>query len=124
MSFLKKFGSIILKATEIVTGIAPMISTNDKSAAIVNTVSADLAQIAGIIGTVEGIGQALALPGAQKLTAAAPQVAQIILQSSIMAHQKIANPDLFAQGSRKIADGMADCLNSLHENGVESMNKA
>lgn len=124
MSFLKKFGSLILKATEIVAGIAPMISTNDKSAAIVNTISADLAQIAGIIGTVEGIGQALALPGAQKLAAAAPQVAQIILQSSLMAHQKIADPALFQQGAKKIADGMADVLNSLHENGVDSVNKA
>jgi hypothetical protein len=117
MTFLKKLGSILLRATEIAAGFAPIAQMSfpgqsDK----IQTVSNDLAQIANIIVTVEAVGQSLNLPGAQKLQAAAPQVAQIILQSAVLSNHKIANTVLFQGGCQKIADGMADVLNSLHDN--------
>jgi len=124
MSFLKKLGAAVLKGTAIVAGFAPMFVTSDQSAAVVNTVSADLAQISLVISEIEAVGQALNLKGPDKLIAAAPQVAQVILQSAMMAGKKIENEALFAAGSKKIADGMADVLNSLHESGVETVSKA
>jgi hypothetical protein len=125
MSFLKKLGSIILKVSEIVIGFGPaaaMLIPGTKDDKIIQTISVDLAQIAQIIAQVEVFGQALSLPGAQKLQAAAPAVAQVVLQSSIMVNHKIANPALFQTGCTKVADGMADILNSLKAD-VPSENK-
>lgn len=124
MTFLKKLGSAILKGTAIVAGLAPMFVTSDKSGAVVNTISADLAQIGLVISSMEAVGQSLNLKGPEKLTAAAPQVAQVILQSAMMVGKKVHDEVLFASGSKKFADGMADILNSLHENGVETIDKA
>lgn len=114
MTWLSKVGSILLKVTQIVTGIAPFIPAAQQGT--YQIVSRDLEQISAIITQAELFGQALSLPGAQKLTAATPAVAQVILQSSILANNKISNEVLFKQGCQKIADGMADVLNSLHPN--------
>ena len=124
MSFLSKFGKAVLKGVSLVTGIAPIVSQAvPGSSQTIQTVSQDLAQVADVITTVEVIGQQLGKPGTEKLNIAAPLVADVILKSSLLANQKIANPDLFTQGSKKIADGMADILNSLHENGVKTNDK-
>lgn len=117
MNFLAKLGGIILKVTEIVTGFSPILQTvlpGQKDT--IQLVSRDLVEIANIITQVEAFGQVLGTPGADKLKAATPLVAQIILQSSILANHSIANPALFKQGTQKIADGMADVLNSLQGN--------
>ena len=114
MTWLKKIGEIILKGVEIASGIAPMVSAAlPGSAGPVQVVSQDLAQIASIIQDVEVMGQALQQAGPQKLQAAAPLVAQVILQSSVLANHAIANPALFNQACTEIAGGMADLLNSL-----------
>lgn len=118
MSWLKKVGMILLRTTEIVTGLGPVVSAlipGKKDDAIIQVVSQDLAQIASIIAQVEVIGQALGLPGDKKLIAASAPVAQIILQSSVMVHHKIADPVLFQKGCASIASGMADVLNSLKD---------
>ena len=119
MSFLKKFGQIageVGKVALSVAGVAPYVQAAlPGQSEKIQIVSADLAQIATIAQEVEVIGQALSLPGTQKLQAATPLVAQVILQSSLLANHKISNPALFAQGSQKIADGMADVLNSLKD---------
>lgn len=113
-TWLKKVGEIILKGVEIVSGIAPIVSASlPGSAGTVQVVSQDLAQIATVIQEVEVMGQALKQPGPQKLTAAAPLVAQIVLQSSILAGRSIANEALFTQACSEIAGGVADLLNSL-----------
>ena len=124
LSFLKKLGQILLKVTEVITGAGPLIQALVPNAApTVRAISSDLAAIAGIIVQVEAVGQILGTPGADKLRAATPLVAQAILQSSILVDRKIENPALFEQGARKIADGMADLLNSLKAD-VETENKA
>jgi hypothetical protein len=125
MTFLKKLGEVVLKVTGIVTGFGPGLAAiipGTKDDVIIQKVSIDLAEIAQIIQQAEVFGQALGLPGAQKLQAAAPAVAQIILQSSILAKHELANPVLFQQGCTKVADGMADVLNSLKDN-VETISK-
>jgi hypothetical protein len=119
MTFLKKLGAILLEATKIVTGFGPLASAlipGTKDDKIIQVVSSDLVQIAGIVTQVEVFGQALSIAGADKLKAAAPAVAQIILQSSLLANHKIANAPLFQTGCTKIADGMADVLNALKDN--------
>lgn len=123
MRFLTKLGQVIGKITEIAIGFAPLAKValpgqSDK----IDVISQDLAEVAQIIATGEVIGQTLKLPGAQKLQGVTPLVAQVILRSSIVANHKIADPVLFQQGAQKIADGMADVLNSL-EDKVESISK-
>ncbi len=123
MKFLTKFGQAFLKGIQIVTGFAPLAaSVAPNEAGVIQTVSQDLTQIAHIITQVVVIGQALSLPGPQKLTAAAPLIAQVLLQSSMLAGHKINDEALFTAGAKKIADGMADCLNSLHPD-VETQGK-
>jgi hypothetical protein len=117
MKFLTKLGQIILKGVEIYTGFEPIAAMAFPGQADkLQVVSRDLSEIATIVTQVEGVGQALQLAGPQKLQAAAPLVAQAILQSSILVNHTIADPVLFNQGAQKIADGMADVLNSLHDN--------
>lgn len=123
MTFLKKFGAILLKFTEIFVGLAPMFEGSlPGQAGTIQVVSKDLTAIAQIVLNVETIGQALNQPGPQKLIAAAPLVAQVILQSSILANQSIANPELFQKGCGEIAGGMADILNSLKDD-VDTQSK-
>lgn len=124
MGFLKAFGAAVLKVTQIVGGLAPMVTQYvPQSAGVVGVVTSDLSQIAGIIGQVEVMGQALALGGSDKLKAAAPAVAQIILRSDLLATHKIKDEAKFAAAVNGIASNMADLLNSL-EDKVPTTDKA
>jgi hypothetical protein len=124
MTFLSKLGAAILKGIGIVSGLLPIASiAYPNGAGVVNIVSHDLAAIADIITQVEAAGQALSLKGPDKLTAAAPLVAQIIISSALLSNQKIQQPDLFNSGCKSIASGMADVLNSLHPDGVQVADK-
>lgn len=124
MTFLKKLGGILLKIGQIVVGFGPMLSTAiPQIAGAVQVVSRDIAAIAQIIMNVEAIGAVLGIAGPDKLRAAAPLVAQIVLQSEILVNKTIANPELFQKGCTEIAGGMADILNSLDESHVESVSK-
>jgi len=123
MKFLTKLGQILRKGLEIYTGFSPIISGMiSGSGNVVQTISRDLTEIANIITTVEVIGQTLNQAGPDKLKAATPLVAQVILQSSILANHKIGDPALFQAGCQKLADGMADVLNSLHDD-ISTVNK-
>ena len=123
MRFLTKLGNILLKATQIVTGFAPLAKVAMPGQADkIDVISQDLAEVAQVVSTMEVIGQTLKIPGAQKLQGVTPLVAQIILRSAIVANHKIQDPVLFQGGCQKIADGMADILNSL-EDKVESISK-
>lgn len=128
MKFLSKLGQIALKFTEaipIIGQFAPFIAAlipGKKDDVVIEKGVYTLEQIAQIIMQVEIIGQAVGLPGTQKLQAAAPAVAQAILQSSILVNHKIHDEVLFKQGCTKVADGMADVLNSLKDD-IETDNK-
>lgn len=119
MSLLKKIGTIILKGTQVLLNIAPLVqAVMPGSAGVIN----EFNQIAAIIVQVEVMGQALGIAGPDKLKAAAPAVAQIILQSSVMVHREIADPVKFNAACATIAGGMADLLNSLKDN-VDTQDK-
>lgn len=116
MKFLTKLGQILVKATQIVTGFGPIVQQFVPSSVdAVTEVTSDLNLIAQVISNVEAVGQVTGLTGPDKLKAATPLVAQAILASSLLAKHQIANATLFQQGAQKIADGMADVLNSLKD---------
>lgn len=124
MGFLANFGRILLKFTAIAAGVAPLVSAAVPQASGAITLAlSELQQIASIVQQAEVFGQALALPGAQKLTGAAPSVAQLILQSAILVGRKIKDPARFQRGVTAITSGMADVLSSLDEK-VQTDDKA
>ena len=123
MTFLFKLGQIVLKGVQALTALEPLIvAYAPKSQAGLDRAESELVKIGGIIVNAEVMGQALGLKGPDKLKAAAPSVAQIILQSTLLAGHTIAQPDLFAQGAQKVADGMADVLNAMKAD-VQTENK-
>ncbi len=96
MTFLKKLGSLILQGLQIVARFEGAVTaTVPGSGEIIQVISHDLSQIAQIIADVEVAGQALGLPGPQKLLAAAPLVGQVVLDSAILVNHKVADPVLF-----------------------------
>lgn len=122
VTFLSKAGQIILQGIQIFMGVAPLITKQYPGATgTVSVVSKDLTEIADAVVQAEAFGQALSLPGAQKLTAAVGPVTQIIMDSSIVAGKKIADPTLFASATKGLASSMADLLNSLHPDSVQAV---
>lgn len=109
MKWLTKIGQIILKATEIAAGLAPLFPAQTPQIAVGVNV---LQQLETIILNIETAGQALNLTGDQKLAAAVPLFAQVFLDSAKLAGHDIANHQLFVQGVTKITSGYADVLNS------------
>lgn len=117
VKFLTILGKVILQASGVVQAFAPIAQAiYPNQAGTIQTISRDSAEIANIIAQVEAIGQMSQLNGEQKLAAATPLVAQIVLSSSVLANHKIAHPDLLQQGIAKITGGWADVLNSIDGN--------
>jgi hypothetical protein len=125
MKFLSKLAEYFAKGLQIVAafaGVTAKILPGAVSTEI-QVVSQDLQQVGQVIVDTEQVGLALSLKGPDKLKAAAPRVADILLRSAMLANHKIANPTLFTQGATKIADGMADVINSLHPDGIVVVSK-
>ena len=123
MKFLSKLGQIVVNVAGILTGFGPLISAmNPQAGAVVTQAEDVLGKISAVIGQVEVFGQAIALPGPQKLTAAAPMVAQELLLFFKARGHKVNNEALFMQGATKVADGMADCWNSLNADALDKQN--
>lgn len=121
MKFLSKLGAAALKFTQIAVGVAPVVSQAvPQSAGVVGAAVSEIGQLADIIQLVEVAGQAAGQKGPQKLTMAAPLVAQAVLRSSALAGKKIADDALFQKACAGIAGGFADLLNSLHPDGVRA----
>lgn len=128
MGFLQKFGEVVLRGLAIASGVAPLAGPMitgllPGSGGAVATITSDLQLIAGVIQNAEVMGQAIKAPGQQKLIMAAPLVEQIVLNSSLLAHHKIANEAAFRKACEGIASNTADLLNSL-EDKVETQDKA
>lgn len=122
MTFLKKLGSVLAKVLAIAAGIGPLVVPflgQGKAAQEGATVVNDLTSIGQVVVQAEAMIQAPG-SGAQKLAASEPLVAQIIMTSQMVSGHKIANPDLFTQGATKITSGVADILNSLDHNAVQT----
>jgi hypothetical protein len=125
MKFLSKLAEYFAKGLQIISIFAGVTAKvlPGPIATEVQVVSQDLDQVGQVILDSEQIAVALGLKGPDKLKAAAPRVADILLRSAMLANHKIANSTLFTQGATKIADGMADVINSLHPDGIVVVNK-
>src|SRR5262245_57116131 len=104
MTFLKKLGQIALQVGQVALGLSPVTKwAGPGDAAIIDRIVGTIDEIGAIIMQVEAIGAALQLTGPDKLKAAAPLVAQVIVRSSLVAGKKIADPNLFHAGVEKVA---------------------
>ena len=110
MKFLTKLGQILVKATQIISGAGALFPQYNPQ---ITKTKDTLELVAGIVMNVEVFGQVLGTPGADKLKAAAPLVAQVIMQSDMLVKRKIQDAALFQKGAEQVAAGMADVLNSL-----------
>lgn len=117
--FLGKVGTVIAGILGIVTGFGPplvALSGNKNGVtAVVDRVQSELQQVEGIVTTLQVVGEVQGMNGEQKLAAATPLVAQVILQSSALAGRKVEQPDLFKAGCASIADGWVKIMQSLHD---------
>jgi hypothetical protein len=118
MTFLKKLGEIIAQGSKIAGMILPFIPNvrNLPVERITDTLNA----IINVIVQVEAIGAVFnkngsEMTGEDKLKAATPLVAQIILQSDVVSGKRIENQTLFMTGVKKITNGVVDVLNSLKD---------
>jgi len=117
MDFLKRLGSILLKGTQIALGVGPLVSSAfpSTSGAVV-TVTNDLSAIGQVVVNAEAFGQALSLPGDQKLKAAIPAAAQVFLSSQMLHGRKVQDVARFNAAVATITGGVADMLKSLDDN--------
>jgi hypothetical protein len=117
MNWLKLIGLGILKAQQMFTGFSPLIKAglSDRGDRVVDRIEDSLSDVATVVVQVEAIGAALQLSGTQKLTAATPLVAQLILKSDLMLGKKIDNPVLFNEGCGDLATGIVKILNSIKD---------
>ena len=121
MGFLKKLGQVLLKATQIITGVGPFVTPTEHHGKL-ELISDKLAEIERVVMHVEAFGQVLGTPGPDKARAAAPAVAQIILSSVLVGDRKIARPALFLEGATELGGAVAKILNSLDDK-VETENR-
>lgn len=124
LTFLSKLGSIAIKGVSVALGLLPQLASIPGAGPAAGAVFSELAQIAGVIVHVEAMGQVLGIKGPDKLKAAIPLVAQVVLASPLFANKKVADLALFNTGVEKLAGGFADVLNSIHPDGVKEEKKA
>lgn len=127
MTFLSKLGSILAKGLALATGIWPLVSplfgSSAKAQQTGTTVINDLTSIAQVVVQAEAIIQTPG-SGVQKLAAAAPLVANIVRTSELVSGHNIANETLFIQGCTDLTNAVAEILNSLSPNTVNTASGA
>ncbi len=120
MTFLSKLGAFLAKGIAVLTGIMPILQPYlGSKSATVNTAVNDFTQIGGVVLQAEALIQGSGT-GPQKLAAAAPLVANIVKTSELVSGHKIANETLFIQGCTDLTNAVAEILNSLSPDGVNS----
>lgn len=123
ITFLSKLGSLLAKGLAVFTGIwpivAPYFGSSTKVQQGVTTVVNDLTAVAQVVVQAEAMIQTPG-SGAQKLAAAAPLVANIIKTSELVSGHQIANQKLFIQGCTDLTSAVAEILNSLSPNSVNT----
>jgi hypothetical protein len=119
MTFLKKFGTALLRIVGIVAGVAPLVQAELPAGAVatVQTGVDKLTQLFNVIVTMEGAFAAVSGPdaktGGDKLKASVPFVSQLVQSSEVLVGKKIKNEALFTQGCTSVASGLADVLNAI-----------
>jgi len=124
MSFLAKLGSFLAKGIAILTGLGPIVAPwlGSKGNATVATVTNDLTAIGSVVIQAEALLGAGT--GPQKLAKAAPLIVNIIKTSELVSGHSIQNETLFLQGCTDLTNAVAEILNSLSGDGVNSKGSA
>jgi len=115
MSWFKKFAQALSTVTQIVIGFGPIftrLTPTDKDDKALPAVIDSLQHLTGILAAIESIGLSLNLGGPDKLKAAIPLVAQLILQSDALAGSKIDNPAEFQAGVGDLISAWVRVVNS------------
>ena len=115
MNWLKKLAQALSAVTQIVVGFGPLftqLTPTDKDDKALPVVLDSLQHLTGILATVESIALSLGLTGPDKLKAAIPLVAQLILQSDAMVGCKIDNPAEFQAGVGDLVSAWVRVVNS------------
>ena len=125
MKFLNKLVAVVGVVLNTFTGFAPVVrQTFPEAGGVVDVISHDLAAIADVVTNVDLEVSALTdvtLTGAQKLVMSIEPVTNIIMSSALLSGRKIGNQALLEQGIEKVTSGMADIVNSLHEDEVKKL---
>lgn len=122
MTFLKKLGQIISTVAGVFTGFSPFLQKEvPQTGQVIQIISKDLSAVMDQVAYIESIGQLKGLAGPEKAKLLGPIVANILLGSATLAGKKVANQPLFLQGCQEIGAGVADILNSLHEDSVQTV---
>lgn len=124
MTFLAKLGSFLAKGIAILTGLGPLIEPylGSKANTAISNVTNDLTAVGQVVVQAEALIQG-AGTGPQKLAAAAPLVVSIVKTSELVSGHKIDNEALFLQGCTDLTSAVAEILNSLSGDGVNSQGK-
>ena len=115
MSFLKKLGLAILKGVGIAVGYVPFITAQipvGTGIKVFDTILGVAKLVVDAEVMIGAISDPSAKTGQQKLAAATPLVAQLIHQSELIAGHDIGDENLFLDGCKDIASGVAKVLNS------------
>lgn len=119
MSFLKKFGTIVLKIIGIATGMLPILqgALPAGSSATVGTIEDKLNKALSVIVTAEQMFTAAGTQkaGSQKLLAATPFVATLIQNTDLLIGKKPKDEAKFTTASTALTSALADILNSYGE---------
>ena len=121
MNFLTKLGQVLVKGLQIVTGFGPFLGASvPGSAGTIVQVESTLEKIIAAVQYAEGMGAALSLPGAQKLTAAAPFVEQSVLELFKAKGWTIGDETAFKAAIMRLTSDVADVLNSVSDGSVKT----
>ena len=122
ITWLKNIGKILLNIGSIAAGFGPLASkVYPEAGNTIADVTDDLTKVSNVVQNIEAAAASLgdnSLSGVQKLQAAAPQVAQIVLQSELMVDSitgkpaEIADPAMFQKGCADLATAVVEILNS------------
>lgn len=122
-TFLGKLGKALAEGIAVFTGLEPLIApffgSNTKAASTVTTVANDLTAVGQVVVQAEALIQGSGT-GATKLTAATPLVVNIVKTSELVAHKTIQNETLFIQGCTDLTNAVAEILNALSPNSVNT----
>jgi len=123
ISFLKKLGTYLAEGIAVASGVWPLVQplfgSSAKAQQTGTLIINDLTTIGGVVVQAEALIQGTGT-GPQKLAAAAPLVANIVKTSELVSGHHIKNESLFIQGCTDLTSAVAEILNSLDANGVNS----
>lgn len=120
MGWLKKIGIILGKTAELLAFGGPIISQlipgkrDDEILAISQTI---IGRAVTVVVQAEAFGAALELPGHLKLKGAVGPVSEIFLE--FFKGRKIQDVARWRNGISQITSGLAECLSSLDDGGID-----